>query len=91
MKSLPLALLIAGGLLFFGAPLAGLAGTIFSMIGAFHDLGDSGISDPRALANYIGNGLIATWAGLILAMAVGLPMVSVGVILCRRQKTPGAK
>jgi biopolymer transport protein ExbB len=50
------------------APMIGLLGTVIGMIGAFAVLGQSGISDPRALASRIGEVLIATASGLFIAI-----------------------
>jgi len=50
------------------SPMIGLLGTVIGMIGAFSVLGSSGISDPRALAGKIGEVLIATASGLVIAI-----------------------
>jgi biopolymer transport protein ExbB len=46
----------------------GLTGTVWGMIGAFNALGANGISDPKALAGKIGEVLIATMSGLVVAV-----------------------
>ncbi len=50
------------------SPMLGLLGTVIGMIGAFSVLGKSGISDPRALSQRIGEVLIATASGLFIAI-----------------------
>jgi len=50
------------------SPMIGLTGTVGGMIGAFSLLGRSGISDPSALAGKIGEVLIATMSGLVVAV-----------------------
>jgi biopolymer transport protein ExbB len=46
----------------------GLTGTVWGMIGAFKALGDNGISNPSLLAGKIGEVLIATMSGLVVAV-----------------------
>jgi biopolymer transport protein ExbB len=50
------------------SPMIGLTGTVWGMIGAFNALGANGISDPKALAGKIGEVLIATMSGLVVAV-----------------------
>ena len=51
------------------APLLGLMGTVFGLMGAFATIGVVGsMDDPAALADDIGKALITTAAGLILAV-----------------------
>jgi biopolymer transport protein ExbB len=50
------------------APMIGLLGTVIGMMGAFAVLGQSGVSDPRALAMSIGEVLLATASGLFIAI-----------------------
>jgi biopolymer transport protein ExbB len=50
------------------SPMIGLLGTVIGMMGAFAVLGSSGVSDPRKLALSIGEVLMATAAGLFLAI-----------------------
>lgn len=50
------------------APMIGLLGTVIGMMGAFAVLGQSGVADPRALALRIGEVLMATAAGLFIAI-----------------------
>lgn len=49
-------------------PMVGLLGTVSGMRGAFAELGSSGIGDPGALSGHIGEVLIATAAGLFIAI-----------------------
>jgi biopolymer transport protein ExbB len=50
------------------APMIGLTGTVIGMIKAFSTLGASGIGDPTGLAAAIGEVLIATASGLVVAI-----------------------
>ena len=50
------------------APMIGLTGTVWGMIGAFKALGDNGISNPSLLAGKIGEVLVATMSGLLVAV-----------------------
>jgi biopolymer transport protein ExbB len=50
------------------SPMIGLTGTVWGMIGAFKALGDNGISNPSLLAGKIGEVLIATMSGLVVAV-----------------------
>ena len=49
-------------------PMIGLLGTVTGMIKAFATLGSSGIGDPGALAGAIGEVLVATASGLMIAI-----------------------
>src|SRR5205823_14208027 len=50
------------------APMIGLLGTVTGMIKAFAKLGSSGIGDPAGLSAAIGEVLVATASGLIIAI-----------------------
>lgn len=50
------------------APMIGLLGTVTGMIKAFATLGSSGIGDPSSLASAIGEVLVATASGLLIAI-----------------------
>jgi biopolymer transport protein ExbB len=50
------------------SPMVGLTGTVWGMIGAFRTLGANGISNPSELAGKIGEVLIATMSGLLVAV-----------------------
>ena len=50
------------------SPMIGLTGTVWGMIGAFNALGQNGISNPSLLAGKIGEVLIATMSGLVVAV-----------------------
>lgn len=50
------------------SPLLGLLGTVTGMIGAFHAITEAGVGDPRSLSGGIGEALITTAAGLIVAI-----------------------
>jgi biopolymer transport protein ExbB len=49
-------------------PMMGLLGTVTGMIKAFSTLGSSGIGDPSSLSGAIGEVLIATASGLVIAI-----------------------
>jgi len=49
-------------------PMVGLLGTVSGMRGAFASLGSAGIGDPASLSGHIGEVLIATAAGLFIAI-----------------------
>jgi biopolymer transport protein ExbB len=50
------------------APMIGLLGTVTGMIKAFAKLGSSGIGDPSGLSAAIGEVLVATASGLVIAI-----------------------
>lgn len=50
------------------SPMIGLLGTVIGMMGAFAVLGQSGMSDPRGLSTKISEVLLATAAGLFIAI-----------------------
>jgi len=50
------------------APMIGLTGTVWGMIQAFKTLGSQGITDPSKLAENIGEVLVATMSGLVVAV-----------------------
>jgi biopolymer transport protein ExbB len=50
------------------APMIGLTGTVMGMINAFRTLASAGITDPSKLAGNIGEVLVATASGLIVAI-----------------------
>ncbi|MDE0099677.1 MAG: MotA/TolQ/ExbB proton channel family protein [Truepera sp.] len=52
------------------APLLGLLGTVTGMIIAFAEISNRGTGDPAALADGIGQALVTTAAGLIVAIPV---------------------
>jgi biopolymer transport protein ExbB len=49
-------------------PMIGLLGTVFGMISAFATLGTSGVQDSSKLSEAIGHVLVATAAGLLIAI-----------------------
>jgi hypothetical protein len=81
VKRLPLVLLILGLVIFLGAPMVGLAGTVFAMVGAFNTLGATGISDPKALAGHIGTVLTSTMVGMIISGTLGAPLLIAGLVV----------
>jgi biopolymer transport protein ExbB len=50
------------------APMLGLLGTVSGMIGAFYKLAAGGMGRPEMLANNIGEAMITTYAGLVVAI-----------------------
>ena len=80
MKLAPKTMLMAGILLSVGAPCLGIIFTVIGMVGAFHTLGQNGISDPAILAGSIGKALVATWAGVLIGI-LGLPIILAAVVL----------
>lgn len=66
------------------APMVGLLGTVGGMMGAFAEMGTAGISNPGRLAEHIGEVLVATAAGL----AVAIPAFMMFYVL--RNKLQGA-
>jgi biopolymer transport protein ExbB len=50
------------------SPMIGLTGTVWGMIGAFKVLGQNGIANPALLAGKIGEVLVATMSGLVVAV-----------------------
>lgn len=50
------------------SPMLGLLGTVMGMIKAFQTMGSQGMGDPAALAGNIGEALITTATGLIIAI-----------------------
>ena len=50
------------------SPMLGLLGTVMGMIKAFQTMGSQGMGDPAKLAANIGEALITTAAGLIIAI-----------------------
>lgn len=75
------ALAIAGAFLQCG-PLLGIAGTVLGMVGAFHNLGDTGISDPKLLSASVSVTLTATVIGMA-AGALGMILLAVAIFACR--------
>ena len=49
-------------------PMIGLLGTVTGMIKAFATLGTSGVGDPSSLSGAIGEVLVATASGLVIAI-----------------------
>jgi len=49
-------------------PMIGLTGTVFGMIHAFDTLGSSGVGDPTKLSAAIGEVLVCTGGGLVVAI-----------------------
>jgi biopolymer transport protein ExbB len=63
-------------------PLLGLVGTVIGMIITFQSITESGQSDPRLMANGIGQAMIATVAGL----GIAIPLLFVNAFLASMSK-----
>ena len=63
-------------------PLLGLVGTVIGMIITFQTITESGQSDPRLMANGIGQAMIATVAGL----GIAIPLLFVNAFLTSMSK-----
>jgi biopolymer transport protein ExbB len=63
-------------------PLLGLVGTVVGMIITFQTITESGQSDPRLMANGIGQAMIATVAGL----GIAIPLLFVNAFLTSMSK-----
>ena len=75
-------------------PLLGLVGTVIGMIITFQSITESGSSDPRLMANGIGQAMIATVLGLgiavpLLFMNAGLATLSRGVVQILDEQSTG--
>src|SRR6478735_5160 len=87
-------LLIIGiviGALMMLSPFIGLLGTVLGMQKAFQILGSSpGVADPEALSGAIGEVLISTFAGIIVAIPGVLLFIGciVGLGLTHRKPKP---
>lgn len=55
------------------APLLGLLGTVTGMIGSFGIMSEAGIGQPHAVTGGVAEALIATAAGLLIAIATLVP------------------
>jgi biopolymer transport protein ExbB len=55
------------------APLLGLLGTVTGMIGAFGIMAESGMNQPHAITGGVAEALIATAAGLVVAIVALVP------------------
>ena len=67
------------------SPMIGLLVSVIGMRQAFSSMGSSGIEDPSQLSAHIGRVLIATVAGLALAIP-GIPALIVSIIRYRKWK-----
>jgi biopolymer transport protein ExbB len=63
-------------------PLLGLVGTVIGMIITFQTITESGQSDPRLMANGIGQAMIATVAGL----GIAIPLLFINAFLSAMSK-----
>jgi len=89
-RGLLIAGMVVGSLLALG-PVVGLLGMMFGMTNAYHTLGQSGVSDPRALAQNIGTAMMFGVSGLFL-LPFGLVVLVLSVVFFMRLKpeTPPA-
>jgi len=75
-------------------PLLGLVGTVIGMIVTFQSITESGSSDPKLMANGIGQAMIATVLGLGIAIPLlfanaGLASLSEGVVHLLDEQSTG--
>jgi len=75
-------------------PLLGLIGTVIGMIVTFQSITESGSSDPRLMANGIGQAMIATVLGLGIAIPLlfanaGLVSLSSGIVQILEEQSTG--
>ncbi len=75
-------------------PLLGLVGTVIGMIITFQSITESGSSDPRLMADGIGQAMIATVLGLgiaipLLFMNAGLVSLSKGIVQTLDEQSTG--
>jgi hypothetical protein len=84
-RTAPSAGTITGAVLVIGGVAIGVAGTPLAMMHAFHELGDSGIGDPSALAWKIGLVLDIPIAGACAAV-VGVIVLVVSQVMRRRRE-----
>jgi biopolymer transport protein ExbB/TolQ len=76
--------IIVGSLLTL-SPFFGLLGTIMGMVGAFNELGRSGIADPTALSGNIRLSLLSTASGLFLC-PIGIVVFTLSLMVYARRK-----
>lgn len=83
---------IVAGAVMMLSPFMGLIGTVLGMQKAFQVLGSSssGIADPEALSGAIGEVLISTFAGIIIAIPGVLLFIGciVGLVLSNKKPKP---
>jgi biopolymer transport protein ExbB len=65
-------------------PMIGLLGTVTGMIKAFETLGSAGIGDPSGLSAAIGEVLVATASGLLIAIRRSALFITCGTARCLR-------
>jgi biopolymer transport protein ExbB len=64
-------------------PLLGLIGTVIGMILTFQSITESGSSDPKLMANGIGQAMIAT----VLGLGIAIPLLFAGALLNSLSRT----
>lgn len=64
-------------------PLLGLIGTVWGMIFTFQSITESGSSDPKLMANGIGQAMIAT----VLGLGIAIPLLFAGALLASLSKS----
>lgn len=64
----------------------GLGGTVFGMLAAFGELGQTGKADPEALAGDISVALLTTMWGLLISFAALVGFVVSLVVFLRKRK-----
>ena len=71
--------IVFGGFLTL-SPVWGLLGTVLGMMRTFHDLGENGVADPKALSNHVGTVLMSSAVGFVL-FPVGLAILITFIVL----------
>jgi biopolymer transport protein ExbB len=64
-------------------PLLGLIGTVIGMIMTFQSITESGSSDPKLMANGIGQAMIAT----VLGLGIAIPLLFANALLNSLSRT----
>jgi len=85
-RTLSITGIVCGGLITL-SPLWGLLLTVLSMSHAFAILGKTGVSDPRHLAQSVGDSLMATTIGIVLC-PVGLLILALSIYFLTRKTDP---
>ena len=79
--------MIVSGIVLIVSPMIGMVGTVFGMVGTFKEMSKTsapGISDPQVLSEKVGEVLISTAAGLMIAV-LSLPVFVIFLVLMVRE------
>ena len=72
------------------APMIGLFGTVFGMMGAFKNLSGGGEVDPSVLAGDINLALITTASGLAIAIPLMLAVANLNIKIAKMEDLVGS-